>query len=125
MTAKDLVRVSGIESQKGFRTFDYAIPMNEDGSYPHDGNAISVYYEKTSEIVSYKQLAKMALERQGNPFRNLYERAECIWAANPNYNGYQSLMYSSTQQISCLTVQLMNKNAGHAGLCVCGFCKEE
>ena len=45
MTAKDLVRVSGIESQKGFRTFDYAIPMNEDGSYPHDGNAISVYYE--------------------------------------------------------------------------------
>jgi hypothetical protein len=64
MTAETLVELSGIKNQPNFHTFDYALPMNNDGSYPYDGKAISVYWDKRifSEAVSYHELALMALD---------------------------------------------------------------
>ena len=35
MTAKTLVELSKIEEEEGFFEFDYAVPENGDGSYPH------------------------------------------------------------------------------------------
>lgn len=67
MTVKELIELSGIKEEEGFETFDYAIPENRDGSYPHDGNAISVYRKEEHgigfEIMTYTTLAKMALNR--------------------------------------------------------------
>ncbi len=63
MTTEKLVELSKIEKEEGFREFDYAIPMNSDGSYPHNGNAIAVYYDTCFALVSYKELAMKALSR--------------------------------------------------------------
>lgn len=80
MTVSDLVKASGIENQSDFSTFDYAIPINEDGSYPYDGNAISVYKKGRyfAEIVPYSELAKMALKNnpKKNQIKDLEEIAE-------------------------------------------------
>ena len=73
MTTETLVKLSKIEKEEGFRTFDYAIPMNSDGSYPYEGNAIAVYYDTCFEIVSHKELAMKALNRYHATFRHQYD----------------------------------------------------
>ena len=73
MTGETLVNLSEIEKEEGFREFDYAIPMNRDGSYPHNGNAIAVYYDTCFEIVSYRELAMKAINRYHETFRHRYD----------------------------------------------------
>lgn len=65
VTVGDLVDLSGITGSPGFRTLDYAVPINKDGTYPYDGNAISVYRESgiQFEIIPYYRLARMAIVR--------------------------------------------------------------
>ena len=72
MTTETLVKLSEIEKEEGFRTFDYAIPINSDGSYPHNGNAIAVYYDTCFALVSHKELAMKALNRYHETFRHQY-----------------------------------------------------
>ena len=72
MTTETLVKLSEIEKEEGFREFDYAIPINSDGSYPHNGNAIAVYYDTCFALVSHKELAMKALNRYHETFRHQY-----------------------------------------------------
>ena len=65
LTNSDILELSGIKENPSFQTFDWALPMNKDFSYPFNGLAISVYWKKQllPEIVSYTRLAKMAIEK--------------------------------------------------------------
>jgi len=65
MTVKELVEASGIMSDPRFETMDYAIPINENGRYPHGGQAVSVYWqgEIFPELVTYRMLANRAAKR--------------------------------------------------------------
>ncbi len=73
MTAKTLVELSKIEEEEGFFEFDYAVPENGDGSYPHKGRAIAVYYDTCFAIVSHKELAMKALNRYHKKFMYRYD----------------------------------------------------
>ena len=73
MTAKTLVELSEIKKEEGFREFDYVVPMNGDGSYPHNGRAIAVYYDTCFAIVSHKELAMKALNRCHKKFMYRYD----------------------------------------------------
>ncbi len=66
MTGQELVDNSGIKNTSDFETFDFAVPINADGSYPHDGLAIAVYRKGRCqcEIVSYATLIEMAEARK-------------------------------------------------------------
>jgi hypothetical protein len=66
MTAKDLVELSGITEDENFSEFDYAVPINENGTYPYNGRAITVYWkgDKGVEIIPHSSLAAMAIKRQ-------------------------------------------------------------
>lgn len=67
MTIEELVNASGIKDTPGFETFDYAVPMNRDGTYPHDGRCISVYRKGLfPELVTYDQLHDMIVAREEN-----------------------------------------------------------
>ena len=72
MTVKELIKLSKIEESQGFQTFDYAVPMNRDGSYPHNGRAIAVYYMGMifPELVTYAKLAHMAMDNLGRMSEN-------------------------------------------------------
>ena len=65
LTNGDILELSGIQEDPKFQTFDWAIPMNKDFTYPFNGLAIAVYWKKQlfPEIVSYAKLAKMAIEK--------------------------------------------------------------
>ena len=65
LTNSDILELSGIKENPSFQTFDWALPMNKDFSYPFNGLAIAVYWKKQlfPEIVSYAKLAKMAIEK--------------------------------------------------------------
>jgi len=74
MTTETLVKLSEIKKEEGFREFDYVVPMNrEDGSYPHNGKAIAVYYDTGFAIVSHKELAMKALNRYHKKFMYRYD----------------------------------------------------
>jgi hypothetical protein len=64
ITVKELVELSGIKQDKGFKEWDGAVPLDQKGRYPFDGRAISVYYDGIfPRIVSYKELSKRTTER--------------------------------------------------------------
>ena len=63
MTVGELVKIAGLESNPEIEWFDYAVPMNPDGTYPFDGRAISVMSRRVGfELVPYRSLAQMAHE---------------------------------------------------------------
>jgi len=59
MTVKSLVEASGIMGDPRFEAIDYAIPIGEGGRYPHNGQAVSVYWkgEYFPELITFKMLA--------------------------------------------------------------------
>ena len=65
MRVSELIELSGIAEQTGYQTHDTAVPMDCNGNYPHNGNAIAVYYDKRllPQIISYRDLAQMAFDR--------------------------------------------------------------
>ena len=68
MRIDDLIDLRGVKEKSDFRTFDFAVPMNRGehnfGTYPCNGRAISVYYTDRVEILSYEDLAHMAVLHQ-------------------------------------------------------------
>ena len=78
LTNSDILELSGIKENPSFQTFDWAIPMNKDFTYPFNGLAIAVYWKKQifPEIVSYVRLAQMALEKveRENPNKLLLDQ---------------------------------------------------
>tara|TARA_R110000772_G_scaffold249530_2_gene363967 strand:+ start:85057 stop:85389 length:333 start_codon:yes stop_codon:yes gene_type:complete len=62
MTAQKLFELSEISDDSNFKEIDYAVPMNPDHTYPHNGQAIMVYYkEGQGKIVPYRTLAEKAM----------------------------------------------------------------
>lgn len=74
ITIEKLVELSGIKNQPNFDAFDYTVPIDRHGNYPHGGNAISVYYNGiVPEIVSYRKLTIMALNQIYNQVPDIDE----------------------------------------------------
>ena len=74
MTVEKLVELSGLKTLEEYSTFDYAVPIRRDGTYPFEGRAIAVYFKRRAfpEIWPYSRLAAMAIVR-GNDDEELRE----------------------------------------------------
>lgn len=73
ITITELVEWSGLREHPDYSTHDYAIPMNSDGTYPHGGDAISIYWKTAGlgmNIVPYTTLAEWALAKLLPDWRN-------------------------------------------------------
>lgn len=60
-----LIELSGVTDRADYQTYDTAVPVDHHGNYPHNGNAVSVYWRGSlfPQIISYRELAQMAFDR--------------------------------------------------------------
>ena len=68
MRVTELIKLSGLTEKPEYDSHDYAVPMYRDhryGKYPHNGNAISVYWKGCymPVVISYRELAEMAFSK--------------------------------------------------------------
>ena len=64
MTVGELVEMAKLGESPDIEWFDYAVPINADGTYPFNGRAVSIMSKRVGfEIVPYRVLAEMALEQ--------------------------------------------------------------
>jgi len=127
MNVQKLVSLSGlleeVHDNKEFRVkeYDSAVPIDERGNYPYDGNAICVYFNGGgAEIMSYASLAKKALSRKGLVCK-LEERLELIDCMGEKAD--EMKLDVLLRQSSCTQVQIVQLKKGHINICYCGFCK--
>lgn len=101
MTTETLFQLSGIAEQENYQTMDFAIPIRENGTYPHNGNAVAVYWRDRliPEIVPYWRLAQLAIKRKPHLAGELSDLCQFSEEAHDEaprlFNGSAGKKYSS------------------------------
>ena len=115
MNINKLVKLSGIS----YREFDCAVPIQPEGTYPHNGRAITVYpleYTAAPYVISHVELAARAFV---NNKEISWEERECLMetANMPS----SRILEVYRRHMACVKMEVDRTRRGKPFSCLCGM----